>query len=331
MILSVCIPSYNRFEKLKETVGNILKAKSDEFEVVIVDNCSPRDIRDYISIDDPRLRIIKRDKPVYGVKNVGDSILWGRGEFSLLLLDKDTIIADGLDIFIESLKNSDVMGGYCELNSKENNIEIVEKNTIEYFGYLSKHPSGNFYKIGAIRKYIESKSEVLEKDPFPFDIYLAYCASLGKMMYYDKPCVCSILNDLKEDDSRGSLTFNKDVGNMYYFPKNRIEEFKTYISCLNEIEIEKSERTEICTRLYKRTLLHVTKEYRNIMNNPEICKHYHHETEKIGLFKMMGFVADLRKAFYDTDCKNITKKDKKLIEKKLLKKALRSKSRGKNG
>lgn len=327
MILSVCIPSYDRFEKLKETVENILKAESDEFEVVVVDNCSPRDICDYISFDDARFRILKRDKPVCGEKSVGDAVLWGRGEYSLLLLDKDTIICDGLDMFIESLKNNDVMGGHCELNSKGNNIEIVEKNTIERFGYLSNHPSGNFYKINAVREYINSKSDSLGKDPFCYAVYSAYCASLGKMMLYDKPCVCSVLSDLSNDDIRGSITYNKEVGNVYYFPKNRIEEFKTYISCLNEIDIEKRERTEICARLYRQTLSFVTIVYRRIMSDPNICRHYHHKTEKIGIFKMMRFAMDFRKAFYETDFKDIAKKDKRNIERRYLKKVVRNKLR----
>lgn len=189
------------------------------------------------------------------------------------------------------------------------------KSTIERFGYLSNHPSGNFYKIDAVREYINNKSIYLEKAPFCYCVYSAYCASLGKMMYYDKPCVCSVLTDLSNDDTRGSITYSKDAANLYYFPKNRIEEFKTYISCLNEIE--KSERIDICTRLYKQTLGFVTKGYRTIMNNPDICRHYHHETEKIGLLKMIGFAMDFRKAFYGINCRDITREDKKSIEKKV--------------
>lgn len=321
MILSICIPSYDRFEKLKSTVENILKSKSDEFEVVIVDNCSPRDICDYISIDDKRLRIVKRDKPIRGEKSVGDAILWGQGEYALLLLDKDTVIGDGIEAFIEALKGSDVMGGCCHLNSKGNGFEIVKKDTILRFGYLSNHPSGNFYRIDSVRDYIKSKSDFLGEAPFCYSVYSAYCASLGSMMYYDKPCVCSVLSDLSNDDSRGSITYNKDAGNVYYFPKNRIDEFKTYISCLNEIDIEKSRRTEICARLYRQTLSFVTIDYRRIMRDSNICRHYHHKTEKIGIFKMIRFAANLRKAFYEIDCNDITKSDKRSIERQVLKSA----------
>ena len=60
MVLSICIPSYNRLDELKKLLCSISKAKSDEFEVVVVDNGSSDDI-DFIKINDDRIRVIKRD------------------------------------------------------------------------------------------------------------------------------------------------------------------------------------------------------------------------------------------------------------------------------
>ena len=154
MTLSICIPSYNRFEKLNQTVEKILEAKSDDFEVVIIDNCSPRNIDEYVKFDDKRLRIIKREEPVYGAKSMGECILYGKGKYSLVLLDKDYIIGEKLDKFIETLIKYDVCGGYCELNSESDSVEIEEENQIEKFGFLSKHPSGNFYKMEVLRSYM---------------------------------------------------------------------------------------------------------------------------------------------------------------------------------
>lgn len=319
MLLSICIPSYNRFEKLKETIDDILKATSNDFEIVIVDNCSTDDIFNYINSKDSRLRIVQRDKPVYGAKNVGDAILYGRGVYSLLLLDKDTILGEKLDAFINVLSRSDVMGGYCVLNSKKENIKITEKEAIEHFGFLSKHPSGNFYKIDPIRDYINKKAKLLEKAAFPFDTYLAYCASLGSMMYFDKPLVCSALADFSKDDNRGSLTFSKDAGNMYYFPENRIDEFRLFATCLDELVIDKKEKMDIFVSLYKRTVLYVSKGYREIMKNKDICNHYHHRTEDIGLKKMISFALDFRRAFYDIQFNSINNVDKKQIERRVLK------------
>lgn len=332
LTLSICIPSYDRFKKLRETVQEILKAKSDDFEVVIVDNCSSGNIEECISFDDQRLRIVKREKAVYGPKNVGDAILFGRAKYSLLLLDKDCIDGNGLDAFIETLSHSDVAGGYCELNSQNANVEIVESRTVERFGYLSKHPSGDFYQIDLLRDYMHEKAKLLEKDCFPMDIYLAYCATKGKMMYYDKPCVRSALNTPSKDDSdnRGSLTFDKSAGNMYYFPKNRNQEFMLYVDCLNELGLDKTTYTQVLESLYIRTLASVTREYRSIMRHPVICKHYHHQMEDIGIFKMIGFAQDFRKVYYAQLCEGLSNQEKRAVERNAIKVVIRKLLRGKN-
>lgn len=321
-ILSVCIPSYNRFEHLNKAIAEILLAESQDFEIVVIDNCSPRNIYDYIQYKDSRLRIVEREKSVYGVKNVGDSILFGQGKYSLLLLDKDYIKGKELDGFISVIRKLDIYGGYCELNSVNDSVNIVKDNTVEKFGYLSKHPSGNFYRMDILHDYIYKHSDYLEKDPFPFDIYLAYCASKGAMLHYDKPCVYSYLNDFSNDDLDGSLTFSKDAGNMYYFPQNRNDEFQVYLSCMNEIEIDRKKRINVLSRLYKDTLRAVTVGYRSIMKNPGICKHYHHRQENIGVIKMIKFAMAFRKVFYSTYCKDVTNCQKVGIEFLLMKRIL---------
>lgn len=314
MILSICIPSYNRFEKLNETVSSILQAKSTDFEVVVIDNCSPRDIDEYIACKDERLKIIKREKSVSGTKNVGDSILYGNGKYSLLLLDKDTIIGSELDNFIEILRNNDVCGGYCELNSDGNSIEIEDEETVEKFGFLSKHPSGNFYRIDVLMDYIEKKDSRLEDDPFMADIYLAYCSSKGRMMNYDSPLVCSPLNVPKEDDKSESLTYSKELGNIYYFPKNRNEQFIVYIKCLSGLDICKEKKMNTLASLYKRTIIFVSTCYRQIMKDKIVCSHYGHQTENVSSLQMIMNIIKLRKVYFSIKCEGITRKDKKKIE-----------------
>lgn len=333
MILSICIPSYDRFEKLNETIANILQAKSDNFEVVVVDNCSPRDICEYIKYDDSRLRFVKRENPVYGGKSVSDSILYAKGEYALLLLDKDTICGEYLDEFVDVLSyNKDVMGGYCVLNSKNQNVKVVSKKTIKKFGYLSKHPSGNFYKIDRLRDYIEKKEDEMEKDPFAFDIYMAYCASLGKMMMYDKKLVCSTLDNMSNKDT-GSLTFSKNKGNVYYLVPNRIWQFKKYISCLMELNVTKNDKKDVLLCLYHKTIRLVTIDYRNIMRNKEVCNHYGHEPERVGILKMLCNVLRVRWAFIWKKCDGVNyfeklKMDFKIVHSEIKRKMYKHKNGG---
>lgn len=312
LTLSICIPSYNRFEQLRLTVKNILKSNSQDFEIVIVDNCSPRNIYDYIHEKDPRLRIVKRITPVYGAQNVLDCIFYGNGEYSMILLDKDSLEGKFLNDFIRCLKNWELAGGYCVLNSINTIAQVYKKNRILNFGFLSKHPSGNFYRMSILKTYVESHISILEKDPFSFDFCLAYCAYKGDMLYYDKSLVNSNLCNFSS--SQTSLTFSKNKNNLFYHPSNIISEFKNYIENLNEFDLERNYRILVVCSLYKRNMKNITIGYRNIMKNIDICKHYHHKTENVSLIQMLLYAINLRNCFYEVDVRDLNLKDKFKIE-----------------
>lgn len=302
--LSICIPSYNRFEKLNRTIQEILEAKSNDFEIVIVDNCSPRDVTQYILCADRRVRIIKRRTPVSGIKSVSDCLLFGKGKYSLLLLDKDMIHGINLDKFIDVLSNNEVFGGYCKINSTRNYFEIVDKKIVERFGFLSKHPSGNFYRMDILRDFIVDNAYKLENDAFNFDIYMAFCASRGSMLYYDSNLVDSVLDKVEQKDEH-SLTFSKANSNVYYMPNNRIQEFVTYMDYLCFLNISRKDRLATLKKIYKRASDFVTFEYQDIMRNKVICNHYGHETENILFTEMFSNQIEIRKEFYAFRCKDV--------------------------
>jgi hypothetical protein len=145
-----------------------------------------------------------------------------------------------------------------------------------------------------------SKNKELERDPFSFDIYLAYCASQGRMLCYDKPLVYSALDNIS-GKSEVSLTFKKENHNVYYFPEARIHEMKVYMKCLSELKLEKRCEKKVCMQLYKKTLVEVTKAYKHIMANEGICRHYGHETAEITYFNMLCNAMNVRHAFYETN------------------------------
>ena len=296
LTLSICIPSYNRFERLKKTIFNILKCKSDDFEIVVVDNCSSSDISKVINVEDKRLKIIKRDKPVDGTTNVNTCIMYGKGKYSLLLLDKDIIIGDKLSEFIETLNRNDVFGGYCVINSNANNEEIYTENALEKFGFLSKHPSGNFYKMDMLKNYVNQKREKILLNPFGFDIWLTYCAQLGNMLLYDRPLIESSLSKIDKNDKK-SFTYSVKNDNIYYFPKNRIEQFMMYFECLFSYKIGRLRKIKNVFKLYYRTLGQISIQYKSIMADEKVCSHYGHNTKHVTMKEINENIFRLRKKF----------------------------------
>lgn len=275
LILSICIPSYNRFEKLKMNLESILKAKSMDFEIIIVDNISPHPIEKYITIVDKRLRIIKRKKPVDGKYNIGNCFSYAKGLYTMLCLDKDFIQGDYLDKFLQELRqNSYLAGGYCIQNKFKRNGSsfITKENAILNYGYLSKHPSGNFYKTEILLGVIKKLKLSERANTFSLDIYMAECAVKGAMMFYDKPLI--YLEKSKDTIKVKSYSYKKEDNSIFFFPQNRVNQFRIYVRHLNTLSISKIMYMKILCRLYCDTLRYVTVGFQSLMKDKAVCTHY---------------------------------------------------------
>ena len=136
LLLSICVPFYNRYDNLEKIINSVIKAKSREFELLIVDNCSERGIRDAIDFNDDRIKIIRRDIAVSGEENGIFTVVYANGKYSMFLLDKDYIEGERIDTFLDVLnENENVIAGYCKINANESDksYKIVSKNPILKF------------------------------------------------------------------------------------------------------------------------------------------------------------------------------------------------------
>lgn len=300
LILSICIPSYNRFNAIQKNLGSILQAKSNLFEVVIVDNCSSSDLGLALKIKDPRVRIIRRTTPVYGPRNVGECLGYARGKYALLCLDKDYVNGEYLDNFIQCLqKYPDICGGYCGqdwgIEIKAGDTIIYEENALREFAYLSKHPSGDFYRMDCIRYLYCDLRNPLFDDSFCFDLLLAECASCGKMMKF----TTSLITVESQEDSLKikSLSFSKTANNLFFFPANRIYQFNIFCKHLDGLQCNNKSKWEVIPDLYRRTLVQTTIGFRFYMMNTMSCTHYKVLPRKVSFMEMIKWWWKFNRAF----------------------------------
>lgn len=281
MLLSICIPSYNRFEKLKATINQILLCKSNDFEILVIDNCSPENINNYLKdINDSRLRIINRDKPIDGKLNVSLSVTYSDAIFSMILLDKDIIDGKYLASFISTLKKNDyVTGGFCAQNKKSGKMGNARlEDSIEKVGYMCRHPSGYFFKNEIIKKmYIEEKSKFFS-NPFSPDILFTECVASGKVLYYDSPLI--LLETREECKNCKSITYI-DENKVYFSPIQRFSEMNIFYSHLKQLRLDAITYKKMVNRLYLSTLNQVTIEYKGIMSDDVACAHHAIKKRKI--------------------------------------------------
>src|SRR4051812_32516281 len=121
-LVSILITTYNRSRLLRRAVNSVFMQDFTDYELVIIDDCSPDDTRDVVaSFQDPRIRYIRNETNV-GSKEGDRAILRRfvydlmRGQYFVYLCDDDYwLFPDLLRRQVEAFRSNDnvamVMGG----------------------------------------------------------------------------------------------------------------------------------------------------------------------------------------------------------------------------
>ena len=109
VILSICIPTYDRPNRISLLISQIISIQSNEIEVVIVDD-NPLNKRTEEVIrrfKDPRIQYFRNKKNLGYDANVLKTINKAKGEFIFLLMDDDDIIPETIPFIIKTIKETD--------------------------------------------------------------------------------------------------------------------------------------------------------------------------------------------------------------------------------
>ena len=121
-ILSIFIATYNRKEILLDKIRSLLEIKSDDFDILALDDMSTDGTVDALkSINDSRIRV-SQNKERNGTLKDGVMQNWYRllemcdGQFAFHLNDRDVIDTEGMADLIAFLKDHPtVTGGLCNI------------------------------------------------------------------------------------------------------------------------------------------------------------------------------------------------------------------------
>ena len=110
MLLSICIPSYNRGELAYKRVEELLPLceSSDELELIVSNNGSTENIEGYEKIaklNSTKLFYHEFSENQFFHGNLRQVIKMAHGDFCLLISDEDTVVTDNLDFYLNLLKN----------------------------------------------------------------------------------------------------------------------------------------------------------------------------------------------------------------------------------
>ena len=149
--VSVCIPTYNRYQILKENLNLFLKVKNKNFEIVIVDDGSTDDTR--LLVEQIRKKAKFKIKYFYqnnqGIfKSLSKAILKSNGEFTVYQGSDDLVIVEEFEKFLEGkyqdkLNYSDVAGISFRCFDYNNKMVGIPHRNEFYSNYSQVHYLNN--------------------------------------------------------------------------------------------------------------------------------------------------------------------------------------------
>jgi glycosyltransferase involved in cell wall biosynthesis len=94
-LVSVIIPTYNRAEYLKQAIESVLAQSYSNFELLILDNCSPDNTPEIVAkFTDPRIKYLRHQCNIRGLANWSYGVYWAKGEVISILGDDDWYMPD---------------------------------------------------------------------------------------------------------------------------------------------------------------------------------------------------------------------------------------------
>lgn len=144
-ILSIFIATYNRKEILLDKIRSLLRIKSDDFDILVLDDVSTDGTVDALkAIDDSRIRVFQNEERNGTIKD-GVMQNWYRllemcdGQFAFHLNDRDLIDAEGMMDLIAFLKRQPtVTGGLCNIRGGGTGCMSLPKNVLCRFHTLDR-------------------------------------------------------------------------------------------------------------------------------------------------------------------------------------------------
>ena len=179
MKFSITIPAYKQ-RYLSEAIESCLAQTYKDFEVIIVDDASPEDLKSVVDkFDDSRIRYYRNEKNC-GALNVVDNwnfcLGYVQGDYVICMGDDDRLLPNCLEEYaklIEAYPKVDVFHGWTEIiDEKSNVVDINEPRPLKESVY-----SLMYYRLKGRQQYIGDflyNTEALRKNGGYYYLPLAW-------------------------------------------------------------------------------------------------------------------------------------------------------------
>lgn len=266
-LLSICIPTYNRADKIKISLLAILKQVDkyqNKIEVIISDNASTdntQDILNEFKKEYPFMKIFRNEKNLgfnLNIFKLSDN--YAIGKYFWLIGDDDVIDFGAVDLILSILENNKSISflglnfrimplkailefkktGFENYNVGSIKMSTLINNQCRPENLLATFMSCNIVLLDKFKNYDKSKFSNNSWDDykslFPHThIITSIISPIDDVIYIEEPLMSVILNEKDWDDKLALI-------NVFYI----IDVYKNYIkSGFNQIDIRKAKRVII--------------------------------------------------------------------------------------
>ena len=103
-LLTIAIPTFNRFPYLKETLECVLPQKTSEIEIIVCDNHSEDDTWEYLGTLEGQITRIRHDKNVGLDRNFLSCLSNARGKYIWTLCDDDLPCSNAVESIVNAMR-----------------------------------------------------------------------------------------------------------------------------------------------------------------------------------------------------------------------------------
>lgn len=258
ILLSVCIPSYNRGHRALKNILSLMKLNYDsEIEFVVSNNGSDVNIDGYNKIktmDDSRITYFEFKSNQGYLKNVCNVLNLAKGKFALLISDEDMVNFSALSHYMSILQNNSNLGVIRSGSTKNyKNLNIVHKkagiDAFKNFFLSNNYASGTIYNTRILNdnkftELIEKRSHEDVSCLYYAHMWLDALVTFKGDFYQDSAILC--IEGIGEDDTVPDHLKSLDSSIYAELPpyqpyENRIEQHYGFIELLNMLPLSLNE------------------------------------------------------------------------------------------
>ena len=279
ILISFCIPTYNRAELVRRSVMNILEIDSAQIEVVVVDNDSPDGTENAVrSIGDDRISYYRNPTNIGGVLNLIQTIKRAKGEWLFFLSDEDTVNVKNMEGVIEFLSTGDyseiaVLMGNVRNSDGSYYFKYDDKKFLKGDESVTKIGFSHHYMSGLMinKKFINAQQlddYTLSDGIYPHtNIYTRACINGGAVTKNIDLCTIG--------GFEGHISHAVKPSDQFYFhPINRLEQFKVFVKLADEIIVDLELKIKMFELLYFRYLEASTFLYEHVLKTESLRNHF---------------------------------------------------------